>query len=339
MHARFRCEAKKCTVLIGPNGSGKSTTLSAVIGLLQPCSGDIVVNETVWFSHDRRVNLSPQSRKVGWVPQGLGLFPHMSVFANVMFGTKRNSNSNKKGNRARVDALCEELNISQFRDRKPGSLSGGEQQRVALARALAGQPDVLLLDEALSAIDVENRSKLRVYIQNYILRSEIPTLMVTHDPVEALLFGDHIVVMEKGAISQQGCRTDVASRPRSSFVASTLGLNYYRVCIDAVSSPTLARSTTLIFVVVATEFVGAGHVVFSPSDVTLSVARPSGSSRNVFEAKVLAVIELPGRVRVILDAGEPIIAEVTTTSSKLLGVEPGKRFFCAVKSTSVVLYR
>jgi len=182
-------------VLMGANGAGKSTLLSILAGLRPADRGFIEVGGRVLFDSERGIDVPPEARRIGWVPQDLALFPHLSVAANVAFGAGRES----------ALSVLRDLGLEPLADRRPGSLSGGEKQRVALARALASRPRALLLDEPLSALDVQARSEVRALLAETLRRLAIPAVMVTHDPEDARFLGDRIAVMEAGRI----VRTDV----------------------------------------------------------------------------------------------------------------------------------
>ena len=202
--------------LLGPSGCGKTTTLRMIAGLESPDEGEIRIKE-------RRINELPiHKRNLGIVFQNYALFPHKNVAANVGFGLRyRDVASDEIGRR--VARALDMVRLPGVEERYPAQLSGGQQQRIALARALVIEPDVLLLDEPLSALDANLREEMRVEIKNIQHRIGIATVFVTHDQGEALAMSDHVVVMNKGKIEQQGAPAEVYERPQSAFVASFLG--------------------------------------------------------------------------------------------------------------------
>ena len=202
--------------LLGPSGCGKTTTLRMIAGLEHPSSGDIHIK-------DRRINDVPMhKRNLGLVFQNYALFPHKTVFQNVAFGLRyRHVRGDEM--RRRVQEALELVQLPQMADRYPGQLSGGQQQRIALARAIVIQPDVLLLDEPLSALDANLREDMRVELKRIQHQLGVTTLFVTHDQSEALAMSDSIVVMSNGRVEQIGTPEEVYNRPSSSFVASFLG--------------------------------------------------------------------------------------------------------------------
>ena len=184
-------------VLFGPSGSGKSTILNCISGLQQPDRGSISLNGKDFFSSSDKIAIPARSRRIGYVFQDYALFPHMTVKDNVMYGIPDRC---KKGKGYRVGAfdLMQMLRIEQLQDRYPGQLSGGEKQRVAVARALMVEPDLLLLDEPLSALDHGNRKALQGELLELQRIWQIPFLLVTHSRKEMAVLADEVLFLEKG---------------------------------------------------------------------------------------------------------------------------------------------
>lgn len=202
--------------LLGPSGCGKTTTLRMIAGLLDPSEGDISIG-------GRRVNDVPiHRRNLGLVFQNYALFPHRTVADNVAFGL-RYRNVGKDEIRRRVAEALELVQLPDLGGRYPKELSGGQQQRVALARAIVIEPDVLLLDEPLSALDANLREDMRVELKKIQQRIGVTTVFVTHDQTEALAMSDRIIVMSKGRVEQMGAPEEVYNTPASEFVATFLG--------------------------------------------------------------------------------------------------------------------
>lgn len=201
---------------LGPSGCGKTTTLRMIAGLIEPTEGDILVR-------GRRINDVPiHKRNLGLVFQNYALFPHKTIFDNVAFGLRyRNVPRNEIPGRVR-EAL-ELVQLPDVEDRLPNQLSGGQQQRIALARAVVIRPDVLLLDEPLSALDANLREEMRVELKRIQRELGVSTVFVTHDQSEALAMSDKVVVMRHGLIEQEGTPQDVYDNPRTGFVAGFLG--------------------------------------------------------------------------------------------------------------------
>jgi ABC-type sulfate/molybdate transport systems ATPase subunit len=220
--------------IIGPNGSGKTTLLRTIAGAHRPAAGSIRLGSRVVFDAEAGIDLPPERRRVGYVPQGYGLFPHLSAVDNVAFGAR--GRGAVGGQRARTgtapsrsqrrDAardVMARLECEHLAERMPGGLSGGEQQRVALARALAIQPEILLLDEPLAALDTPARRRLRASLAAHLASRAGPTLVVTHDARDVRALGAHVYVLERGRVVQEGSADHLADTPGSDFVAEFFG--------------------------------------------------------------------------------------------------------------------
>ena len=200
--------------LVGPSGCGKTTTLRLIAGFEEPTSGDVLLNGKI-VNRDK-----PYERNVTTVFQNYALFPHLTARGNIEFGLRRRRMQEIEKRVREVLAL---VSLGGKEDRRPAQLSGGEKQRVALARALVLQPDLLLLDEPLAALDPKLRKQMRVELKALQRRAGITFLLVTHDQEEALSMSDQLAVMNAGLIEQVGTPEDVYLRPRTKFVAGFLG--------------------------------------------------------------------------------------------------------------------
>lgn len=209
-------------VIFGPSGAGKSVTLRALAGLVTPIEGQIQLANRVIFDASRGINLPPQKRNVGYVPQNYALFPHRTISENIAFGL---NNLDRQVRDLRVKEFLATMHLENEADRKPGEVSGGQQQRVALARALAPRPSLLLLDEPFGALDEPIREHLRNEIRSLQQRYEIPIILVTHNLEEAYTMADQLVVIESGEVAQAGPRDDVFRRPISPSVGKLMGMD------------------------------------------------------------------------------------------------------------------
>ena len=222
-------------VLLGPSGCGKTTLLRSIAGLEQPTDGEI------WLGEERIDQLPPYRRRVNTVFQAYALFPHLTVRENIAFGLEMEGKKAKSPEVvARVDEMLALVGLSEQGSRKPSQLSGGQQQRVALARALAKQPDVLLLDEPLSALDLKLRREMQTELKRIQIESGITFVFVTHDQEEAMSMGDRIAVFNRGAIAQLGEPRELYAEPANRFVAEFIGeMNF----LEAAPDPAGVRTT------------------------------------------------------------------------------------------------
>ena len=205
--------------LIGPNGSGKTTLLRTIAGAHRADAGRIRIGEEDVFDGATGLDLPPEARRVGYVPQGYGLFPHLSVAENVAFGSiARSPRQGREARRARAGELLQRVGCVHLIDRRPAGLSGGEQQRVALARALAVEPNMLLLDEPLAALDAQARRAVRNYLAEHLSQRSGPALVVSHDLRDVRALGGPVCVIEDGRIVQRGLPDELAARPATDFV-------------------------------------------------------------------------------------------------------------------------
>jgi len=213
----FEIPHGKVTALFGPSGAGKSTVLRLISGLEMADEGTISHGEEVWFNKVKGINLPPQQRSVGLVFQDFALFPHLTVERNVAYGIK------EKRRLKEVRALLSLVGLSGYERHYPAQLSGGQKQRVALIRALARQPDLLLLDEPLSALDWETRRQLQEDLKRIIKQFHVTTLYVTHDVTEVYKLADYVVVLESGRVVKQGTPEEVFMGKRLSTRIQVIG--------------------------------------------------------------------------------------------------------------------
>lgn len=205
--------------LIGPNGSGKTTLLRTIAGAHRPDSGTITLDGEVVFDSETGIDWSPENRRVGYVPQGYGLFPHLDVRDNVAFGIDVPGRGRRTAlRRALAENQLEELECLHLARRAPADLSGGEQQRVALARALVRGPRILLLDEPLGALDAMARRAIRTFLAEHLSRHRRPSLVVSHEARDVRELDATVYVLEGGRIVQSGTADELAADPATPFV-------------------------------------------------------------------------------------------------------------------------
>jgi molybdate transport system ATP-binding protein len=322
------------TVLTGPSGGGKTATLRTIAGLEHPARQRVVVADRVLADEGREGaagrHLPTRQRRLGMVAQASTLLPHRTALRNVALAVRDGDRAER---RATARHWLERVGAAELADRRPSGLSGGQQQRVSLARALAGDPDLLLLDEPFSALDAPARTTLRGLVRRLVAETGTPALLVTHDPTEALTLADHLAVIEDGRITQQGRPADVTAHPRSRFVAELVGLNLLRgraegtiVHLDGGGQLRTADPAT-----------GRVAVTVHPRAVAIHRDPPTGSPRNVVRGEVADLDVRGDHVRVRVDGPVPLVAEVTPLAVAELDLGAGGTVHLAVKATELTV--
>lgn len=327
------------TVLFGASGSGKTTVLRCLAGLEKPELGSIRFGEEVWFDARARVFLPPQGRRVGFVPQEYALFPHMSVKHNIAYGLSPVSRPQRA---QRLVETMRWLGLEGLEKRRPLELSGGQRQRVALARALIRRPQLLLLDEPLSALDSPTRLRLRGDLRQLLKRLGIPTLLVTHDRSEALALGDQLVVMDGGRVVQQGAVHEVFSRPADLAVATIVAVETVQparvvACAEGLVT-LLIGQTKLVSLSPPLALDSEVYACIRAEDVILVKGKPDRSSpRNCLTVVVRNLIPEGPVVRIDLDCGFPLAALLTKQACEELALKPGEILTAMVKAPQIHL--
>jgi molybdate transport system ATP-binding protein len=314
---------RETLALIGPSGSGKTSVLRAVAGLLEPEWGHIEAAGRCFVDTPSRTNLPPEERRVGMVFQDGALFPHMSVGHNVAYGLFPRPSSHRDKVR-RVAEILERFEIGKLASAKPTAISGGERQRVALARAVASAPDVLLLDEPLSALDSVTKAQVSRELSHWLADLRLPTILVSHDFGDVVGLADRVAVIEEGHIAQVGTTSELLRSPRSEFVAAFAGINFFSGTAAPQGSLTVVTTAEGVPILSTDKLAGSGGAIVYPWEVTLSESLPEGSALNVLWGPVIQVAEVGNKVRVALGSTPPIVAEITIESASRLGLMPGR---------------
>ena len=320
--------------VLGPNGAGKSTLLRVLAGLLPPDGGRVEVDGEAWDDVAAGVHLPPHSRRLGMVFQDHLLFPHLTVVDNVAFGLRTRGAGRREAREAAARWL-ERVELAEFGGRRPGQLSGGQAQRVALARALAGEPALLLLDEPLSALDARTRLTVRAELRRHLGAFPGSTVLVTHDPVDALALADRVDVVEDGRVVQAGPPGEVARRPRTDYVARLVGL----ALLPGTGEGTTVRLDGGGRVAVADHASGPVFAAVRPESVSLYREPPHGSPRNVWPVRLASATPHGATVRCELDGEVPLLADVTAAAFAELGLAPGAELWASVKAAEIAVYQ
>ncbi|MEO8725269.1 MAG: ATP-binding cassette domain-containing protein [Acidobacteriaceae bacterium] len=208
------------TVLFGSSGAGKTTVLDAIAGIRQPARGRIVIEQEVVFDSQQNIRIPPERRRIGYVAQALGLFPHMSAFDNAAFGVPPGTNREQR--KSSANEWLRRFGVVHLAERRPGDWSGGERQRVAIARALASAPRLLLLDEPFSALDEQTKFGIILDLKKWLREAGLPVLFVTHDVAEAFALGDRLIEIDRGKIMREGGITEILGERRDDMVRRLL---------------------------------------------------------------------------------------------------------------------
>jgi len=320
--------------VLGPNGAGKTTLLRALAGLVALDRGRVVLDGEVLEAAPAGPWVPPERRPVAMVFQNHLLFPHLSALANVAFGLRAGGMRRAEADR-RARQWLDGVGLADRGTARPAQLSGGEAQRVALARALAVEARLLLLDEPLAALDATTRAATRRNLRRHLAGYRGARVLVTHDPVEAMVLADRLVVLEAGRVVQEGSLADLTGRPRSPYVADLVGVNLFR---GRAQGDRVALAGPAELVVASAVADGPVLAVVHPRSVALYRSAPEGSARNVWAGRVEGVDPEGARARVRVGGCLPIVAEVTAAAVADLGLAEGTPVWVSVKATEVDVY-
>ena len=326
--------------VLGPNGAGKSTLLQLIAGLLRPDDGRIELGDAVVTDISTGVFVPPHARGVAMLSQQALLFPHMTVAANVGYAPRCRGQSRSEA-RAIAQHWLEAVDAANLADRRPAQLSGGQAQRVAVARALAAEPQVLLLDEPMSALDVTAAPALRRLLRDILRDNNRTAVIVTHDLLDALAIADRVTIFENGRAVESGSVRSVLTSPRSGFAARIAGVNLIQ---GAIAEPGVLETAWGAGISgVGDISAGAAAVaLFRPAAVAVHIDAPHASPRNVI-AVTIAEMDIHGTTVRIRGEEQPdgstgLAADITAAAAADLDLAPGQNVYFVVKAQEVELH-
>jgi molybdate transport system ATP-binding protein len=311
------------TMLLGPSGAGKTTLLDCIAGLLRPDRGRIVAGNTVLFDADERINVPVRKRRCGYLFQDLALFPHMSLRHNIEYGIAHLAPSERD---ERVQQILRAFHIEELASRRPSSIASGEQQRAGIARALVTDPDFLLLDEPLAAIDANSKTRMMDDLRAWNASHGIPILYVTHERREAYAMGERVLVLEAGQIVAEGTPHDVLGSPRRETVAPLAGFeNVFDVEVERLNED---------YGTIGCRVLGPQHPSMKPSVPKLP---GSGAPEPRVSLEVPLIYAQPGeRLRLGIRAGDILISLERPTGLSARNLIPAKILALRREGTTVV---
>ncbi|WP_301098870.1 molybdenum ABC transporter ATP-binding protein ModC [Otariodibacter sp.] len=325
------------TAIFGRSGAGKSSLINLIAGLSQASKGQIVLNDRILFDSSQRINLPPEKRKVGYVFQEPRLFPHYRVEANLKYGCKRSDPDN-------FLQLIELLGIKHLLDRYPNSLSGGEKQRVAIGRALLSEPDILLMDEPLSALDLPRKNELLDYLSQLAKQISIPILYVSHSLDEVIRLADKVLLLEQGKVIAYDSTINVWHSPKfSEWQPDTQKVSLLELPISDENHHYQMQSVSL-----GTQQIWFNkhsryqlgetlRITIASKDVSITLNKPKQTSiRNILQGKICKIQPQSDRFDIKIDVENHFIwASISQWSAEELSLTQGKNIYLQIKSVSI----
>jgi molybdate transport system ATP-binding protein len=323
-------------ILFGASGAGKTTLLDCLAGLTPVDEGKISVGNRTLFDRSTGLNVPTHQRRVGYVLQSQALFPHLTLRENIAFGLA-------DGDRSKVDAIAREMEISDLIDRKPAQLSAGQRQRAALARTLVTEPQFLLMDEPLAALDAATKATILDVLRQWNEKQQVPILYVTHDREEAYTLGERLIVLEEGKIIATGSPQEVLTTPARNAIAQLAGFENLLKCEVVGEHPEQGTmscrvsGTEVVLEAPLTRITGPQITLgLRAGDILLASERPKGiSARNVLMGTIESIEHRGVLVRLLLNvSGAKFEAHVTPGAQVSLGLTGGKNVWLVIKTYS-----
>jgi len=319
-------------IILGPTGAGKTVLLESIAGLYPIKSGEI------WLKGKEVTRVAPEKRGISIVYQDHVLFPHLSVKDNIVFGLRLQKRARQEMEVA-LDKVAKLLDISHLLHRKPDTLSGGERQKVALARALSIQPQVLLLDEPLSALDPESREGVQRELRQIHNQLKVTTIHVTHDFEEAIALGERIAVLGEGYVKQIGTPEEIFRQPNSEFVARfAMTRNIFAGEVIDTGNGNTVFHTEGTKLAVATDLRGRLHASIRPEDILISPEPLHSSARNSFGGIITHITDKGSTLYVTVNLPPDFICLVTRRSFEEMGLDEGQKVYITFKASAVHIF-
>ncbi len=331
--------------LLGPNGCGKTTLLNILSGLTRQDEGNIYIKDVLVSGKmsTKKIYIKPSDRKVGYVFQNISLFPHMRVKDNVAYGLKA-LHLPKHEVKKRTEKLLDFVGLNEYTKFYPSQLSGGQKQRIALARSLATEPQVLLLDEPVSAVDPQLRESFRLELKNYLQALKITVVYVTHNLSEAFVMSDRIAVMGNGRIEQIGNRTEIFDKPSSSYVAKFLGVNVFKgksvgtqaglLEIEVNGAQLFGHATDNLIGKRVMATVKPDNIIISRS----ADADFNGTLVNAVECTISEMTQMRSTVQITVDAGFLLKTRLSLSEVKKLALAIGDKVYARFSADSLNVF-
>ena len=330
----------RVTAIFGPSGSGKTTLLDAIAGLREMAAGEIDIDGKKLFSSLQRINLRPQQRAIGYVPQEGALFPHLSVRRNILFGATRDGDAGNQG--LTVDHVVDILEIGDLLNRPVTKLSGGEAQRVALARAILSQPRLLLLDEPLAALDIALKERILPYLGRVRDEFKIPMIYVTHNLAEVLTLADWVLMIQHGKLVAQGIPKETLQSANTILqlpneeLENVMTVSFMSSNREAGTSRVrLISGVELLIPYVQRQENASFQIRVSADDILVATEEPRGiSAGNVLSGTIRRIESLEGEALLTVLAGEEFLVRLTASAVMRLSLSENKPVYLIIKTRS-----